>query len=105
MASQPQRGGIRRRNQPAFRQFHQFRPPFSRLWVQLQLYKSVQSEVMVVERHSEPIGLSVPITAKDQRTRREVIDRLGRLVDDLVCHSGIDEDELVREISSSPSQN
>ena len=60
---------------------------------------------MVVERHSEPIGLSVPIAAKDRRTGREVIDRLGRLVDDLVCRSGIDEDELVREISSSPSQS
>jgi hypothetical protein len=68
-------------------------------------YRKVQSETMVVERHSEPIGLFVPTTAKDQRTRREVIDRLGRLVDDLVCHSGIDEDGLVREISSSPSQN
>jgi hypothetical protein len=59
----------------------------------------------LIERHSEPIGLFVPIATKDQRTRREVIDRLGRLVDDLVCHSGIDEDELIREISSSPSQS
>ena len=59
----------------------------------------------LIGRHSEPMDLFVPITAKDQRTRREVIDRLGRLVDDLVCHSGIDEDELVREISSSPSQS
>ena len=41
----------------------------------------------------------------DQRIGGEVIDRLGRLVDDLVCRSGIDEDELVREISSSPSQS
>jgi len=71
----------------------------------LQLYKSVQSETMQIERHSEPIGLFVPITAKDRRTRREVIGRLGRLVDDLVSRSGIDADELVREISSSPSQS
>jgi len=68
-------------------------------------YRKVQSETMVVERHSEPIGLFVPTTAKDQRTRREVTNQLGMLVDDLVCRSGIDEDELVREISSSPSQN
>jgi hypothetical protein len=47
----------------------------------------------------------VPITAKDRRTGREVIGRLGRIVDDFVCRSGIDEEELVREISSSPSQN
>lgn len=61
--------------------------------------------ISLVERHSEPIGLFVPIAAKDQRIGGEVIDRLGRLVDDLVCRSGIDEDELVREISSSPSQS
>ena len=60
---------------------------------------------MVVERHREPIGLSVPIAAKDRRTGREIINRLGKLVNDLVCRSGIDEDELVREISSSPSQS
>ena len=78
--------------------------PVARLWLQLWLYKMVQIHTMVVERHSEPIGLFVPIATKDQRTRREVIDRLGRLVDDLVCHLGIDEDELVREISSSNSQ-
>jgi len=60
---------------------------------------------MQIERHSEPIGLFVPITAKERRTGRELLDRLGKLVNYLVCHSGIDEDELVREISSSPSQS
>jgi len=60
---------------------------------------------MMIKQHSITISLFVPITAKEQRNEREVIDRLGKLVDDLVCHSGIDEDELVREISSSPSQN
>jgi hypothetical protein len=47
----------------------------------------------------------VPITAKDRRTGREVIGRLDRIVDDFVCRSGIDEEELVREISSSPNQS
>ena len=62
-------------------------------------------ETLVIERHGEPIGFFVPITAKDRRIGRDVIGRLGRLGDDLVCRSGIDEDELVREISSSPSQS
>jgi len=62
-------------------------------------------ETLVIERHGEPIGFFVPITAKDRRIGREVIGRLGRIVDDLVCRSGIAEEELVREISSSPSQN
>ena len=61
--------------------------------------------ISLIGRHSEPMDLFVPIVTKDQRNRREVLDRLGRLVDDLICRSGIDEDELVREISSSPSQS
>jgi antitoxin (DNA-binding transcriptional repressor) of toxin-antitoxin stability system len=56
-------------------------------------------ETLVIERHGEPIGLFVPITAKDRRIGRNVIGRLGRLVDDVVSRSGIDEEELVREIS------
>ena len=59
----------------------------------------------MIERHGEPIGFFVPITAKDRRTGREVLGRLGRLVDDLFSRSDIDADELVREISSSPSQS
>lgn len=67
--------------------------------------KSYQVEGMEIKRDGEPIGFFVPITAKDRRIGREVIGRLGRLVDDLVCRSGIDEEELVREISASPSQS
>lgn len=62
-------------------------------------------ENLVIERHGEPIGFFVPITAMDRRIGRVVIGRLGRIVDDFVCRSGIDEDELVREISSSPNQS
>jgi hypothetical protein len=45
------------------------------------------------------IGFFVPITAKDRRIGRDVIGRLGRLFDDVVSCSGIDEDELICEIS------
>jgi antitoxin (DNA-binding transcriptional repressor) of toxin-antitoxin stability system len=62
-------------------------------------------ENLVIERHGEPISFFVPITAMDRRIGRVVIGRLGRIVDDFVCRSGIDEDELVREISSSPNQS
>jgi len=55
-------------------------------------------ENLVIERHAESIGFFVPITAKDRRIGRDVIGRLGRLVDDVVSRSGIDEDELVRAI-------
>ena len=56
-------------------------------------------ETLVIERHGEPIGFFVPITAKDRRTGRKALGRLGRLVDDIVTRSGLDEDELVQEVS------
>jgi hypothetical protein len=60
---------------------------------------------METKRDGEPIGFSVAITALNRRTGREVLGRLGRLVNDVVCRSGIDEEELVREISASRSQS
>ncbi len=56
-------------------------------------------ETLVIERHGEPIGFFVPITAKDRRAGREALGRLAGLVDDIVARSGLDEDELVQEIS------
>lgn len=56
-------------------------------------------ETLVIERHGEPIGFFVPIMAKDRRAGREALGRLGELVDDLVARSGLDEDDLVRELS------
>jgi hypothetical protein len=60
---------------------------------------------METKQDGEPIGFSVPIMPRDRRTGHEVLGRLGRLVNDVVCRSGIDEEELVREISASPSQS
>lgn len=56
-------------------------------------------ETLVVERHGEPIGFYVPIAAKDRRAGRKALGRLGSLVDDVLAHAGIDEEELVREVS------
>jgi antitoxin (DNA-binding transcriptional repressor) of toxin-antitoxin stability system len=57
-------------------------------------------ETLVIERHGEPIGFFVPITAKDRRAGREALGRLAELVDDIVARSGLDVDEVVREIST-----
>lgn len=57
-------------------------------------------ETLVIERHGEPIGFFVPITAKDRRAGRDALGRLGGLVDDIIAGSGLDEDDLVREISA-----
>ena len=57
-------------------------------------------ETLVIERHGEPIGFFVPITAKDRRVGRDALGRLAELVDDVAAGAGLDEDELVQEISA-----
>ena len=61
-------------------------------------------ETLVIERHGRPIGFFVPITAKDRRAGRAALGRLGGLVDEVLEQTGIDEDELVREVSRSRSR-
>jgi hypothetical protein len=56
-------------------------------------------ETLIVERHGEPIGFYVPITAKDRRAGRKALGRLGSIVADVIAKSGVDEDELVREVT------
>jgi antitoxin (DNA-binding transcriptional repressor) of toxin-antitoxin stability system len=56
-------------------------------------------ETLVIERHGEPIGFFVPITAKDRRRGRQALGRLGTLVADVLERSGLDEDELIQEIT------
>jgi antitoxin (DNA-binding transcriptional repressor) of toxin-antitoxin stability system len=58
-------------------------------------------ETLVIERHGEPIGFFVPISATDRRAGRDALGRLGRLIDDVLEQTGIDEDDLVREVSGS----
>lgn len=56
-------------------------------------------ETLVIERHGQPIGFFVPITAKDRRAGRKVLGRLGDVVADVLRAAGIDEEELVHEVS------
>ena len=55
-------------------------------------------ETLVIERHGEPIGFFVPIVAKDRHAGRDALGRLGQFVDDIMARTGIDEDDLVREV-------
>ncbi len=57
-------------------------------------------ETLVIERHGEAIGFYVPIQAKDRRRGREALGRLGTVVDDVLKRSGLDEDELIREVAA-----
>lgn len=56
-------------------------------------------ETLVIERHGEPVGFFVPIVAKDRREGREALGRLGDVVASLLARAGVDEDELVRELT------
>jgi antitoxin (DNA-binding transcriptional repressor) of toxin-antitoxin stability system len=56
-------------------------------------------ETLVIERHGEPIGFYVPITAKDRKAGRKALGRLGAAVDQLLAAARVDEDDLVSEVS------
>lgn len=56
-------------------------------------------ETLVIERHGTPIGFFVPIEAKDRDSGRAALGRLGRVLDTLIERSGLDEEQLAREIS------
>ena len=56
-------------------------------------------ETLVIERHGEPIGFFVPVTAKDRKSGREVLGRLGTALDDVLATTGLSEDELVAEVA------
>jgi antitoxin (DNA-binding transcriptional repressor) of toxin-antitoxin stability system len=58
-------------------------------------------ETLVIERHGKPIGFFVPVAATDRRAGRAALGRLGRLVDKVLADSGLDEEELAREISGT----
>lgn len=58
-------------------------------------------ETLVIERHGTPIGFFVPIEAKDRTAGRDALGRLGQLIDKLINFTGLEEDQLVREISGS----
>lgn len=55
-------------------------------------------ETLVIERHGEPIGFYVPITAKDRKAGRKSLGRLGAAIDAVLTEAGLDEDELVDEV-------
>lgn len=57
-------------------------------------------ETLVIERHGEPIGFFVPVTAKDRRAGRKALGRLGVAVDALTETTGITEEDLVDEVTS-----
>ena len=56
-------------------------------------------ETLVIERHGKPIGFFVPVDAKDRTRGRAALGRLGRVVDDVLASTGLDEEQLAEELT------
>jgi hypothetical protein len=56
-------------------------------------------ETLVIERHGQPIGFFVPVTAKDRKRGRKALGRLGAAVDSILQTAGMTEDEIVEEVA------
>lgn len=56
-------------------------------------------ETLVIERHGKPIGFFVPVEAKDRERGRAALGRLGRAVDTVLADTGLDEEQLVEELT------
>lgn len=60
-------------------------------------------ETLVIERHGKPIGFFVPLVAKDRVAGREALGRLGRVVQDALDATGLDEEHLAAAVSGQRS--
>lgn len=56
-------------------------------------------ETLVIERHGQPIGFFVPVSAKDRNAGRKVLGRLGAAVESVLEATDLSEDELVAEVT------
>ena len=56
-------------------------------------------ETLVIERHGKPIGFFVPVDAKDRKRGRAALGRLGQAVDAISAETGLDEEQLVEELT------
>ena len=52
-------------------------------------------ETLVVERHGKPVGVFVPLIAKDRPARVATVERLGKTAAEMALETGMSEDELV----------
>jgi antitoxin (DNA-binding transcriptional repressor) of toxin-antitoxin stability system len=58
-------------------------------------------ETLVIERHGKPVGFFVPIAAKDRRTGRAALGRLGQILETVLAETGLSEEELVIELTEA----
>jgi antitoxin (DNA-binding transcriptional repressor) of toxin-antitoxin stability system len=53
-----------------------------------------QGEILAVERHGRPIGFFIPARASAEEDVRQALERLHRVVEQVLAQSGMTEDEL-----------
>jgi antitoxin (DNA-binding transcriptional repressor) of toxin-antitoxin stability system len=53
-----------------------------------------QGEIFAVERHGRPIGFFIPVRVSAEDDVRQALERLHRVVEQVLEHSGMTEDEL-----------
>ena len=56
-------------------------------------------ETLVIERHGQPIGFFVPVTAKDRKRGRKALGRLGAAVASILQTADMTEDQMVEEMA------
>ena len=56
-------------------------------------------ETLVIERHGQPIGFFVPVTAKDRKRGRKALGRLGAAVTSILQTADMTEDQMVEEMA------
>jgi antitoxin (DNA-binding transcriptional repressor) of toxin-antitoxin stability system len=61
-------------------------------------------ETLVIERHGKAIGFFVPVVAKDRSAGRKALGRLGRVVQEVLDATGVDEEQLATAVSGRRSR-
>lgn len=62
-------------------------------------------ETLIIERHGKPIGFYVPITATDRREGRAALGRLGVLAERVLQTAGMDEEQMVTEMTAAQNDS
>lgn len=63
-------------------------------------------ETIRIERHGKPVGFFVPVPTP-KHNRREIdesLDRVGEVVERVLAHTGLDEEDLVRALVPEDQQ-
>lgn len=58
------------------------------------------NETLVIERHGTPVGIYIPLVAKDRATRTRSLAEFGTYLQAFLTAHGLTEDELVAALTA-----